>query len=101
MLTGGAFLGAACGALVGIGTPVDAVQRFGFYLDEGGILVAVDVDGLSDELKNHAHQILEQTNAQDISLLNEEQILRKISDHAQQRKWKETRPFFKNSYSRP
>ncbi len=78
----GAGLGAACGTLVGIGTPVDAAKRFGFYLDEGGILVAVDVSGLSDESLNQARQILEQTNVQDISLLNKEEIMSKTIHHA-------------------
>jgi hypothetical protein len=65
----GTLIGAACGALVGIGTPERASQRYGDYVSAGGILVSVNVDGFSQE--REAQTTLDRSGAQDISLLNE------------------------------
>lgn len=68
----GLFLGAASGALAGIGSPKRAAKRYGFYLKEGGIVLSVH---LKDEAERKwANAILEKTGAEDISDLQESQI---------------------------
>lgn len=63
----GTFIGAACGALAGIGIPQIVKDRYGFYLKQGGLLLAVHVE---NQVENkEVVQILEQTGAQDISEL--------------------------------
>lgn len=65
----GIVVGAASGALVGIGTPRSAAKRYGFYLKEGGIMLTVSLHSEADRLR--ANHILEKTGAQDISILDE------------------------------
>lgn len=68
----GLFLGAASGALAGIGSPKTAAKRYGFYLKEGGIVLSVH---LKDEAERKwANAILEKTGAEDISDLQESKI---------------------------
>lgn len=86
-LFAGGLLGAACGALVGIGTPVDAAHRFHFYLEEGGILLTVSLPANNANQEQLARNILERTNAQDISLMKESDVIEKISDPVQKHKW--------------
>ena len=70
-LFGGILAGSAIGALVGIGTPRRAGQRYGNYVGFGGTLMSVhvknelDVDRATAELKN--------AGAQDISVLDEKE----------------------------
>ena len=60
----GAIVGAACGALSGIGIPHLVNQRYGFYLKEGGMLLAVHVH--SKEENKKVIELLKRTGAQDI-----------------------------------
>lgn len=70
-LIGGIILGAATGALAGIGIPQRAGNRYGDYVDAGGILMSVHVD---DANKAHtAQEVLAQTGAQDIHLIKEKE----------------------------
>lgn len=66
---GGLLVGAAAGALVGIGIPKPAVRRYKFYLDEGGVVVMMHLRDERDKLS--AHDILEKAGGQDISVLEE------------------------------
>ena len=68
----GTFIGAACGALAGIGIPQAVKNRYGFYLQEGGLLLSVHVDNLAEN--KEAIRILKQTGAQDISELYDVEI---------------------------
>lgn len=68
LLSGIAF-GAACGALVVIGIPERAGQRYGGYVGAGGILMSVRVDSADQE--NDAQDVLERSGAQDINFLKE------------------------------
>ncbi len=68
----GLFIGAAAGALAGIGTPKSAAKRYGFYLKEGGIVVVVHLKKQIDDIL--IKRILEKTNGQDISTLEESKI---------------------------
>jgi hypothetical protein len=67
----GVGIGAACGALVGIGIPQRAGYRFGDYVGAGGILMSVHVNDLDQE--HQVKEVLERTGAQDISVLKEDQ----------------------------
>jgi uncharacterized membrane protein len=68
-LFSGLILGAAAGAMVGMGIPERAARRYGDYVDAGGILMSVHVE---DAEKAHAAQaVLERTGAQDVNLLKE------------------------------
>jgi hypothetical protein len=72
LLFGAAFgcaFGAAAGALIGIGTPRSIHSRYGEYLRDGGVLVAVHEDGIYH--KRPAHDILEETGASDVHETNE------------------------------
>lgn len=62
---GGAFVGAGAGALIGIGTPVPAGQRYGEYMNNGGILLSVHID--DDEQSKSANRILQDTGASDVN----------------------------------
>lgn len=66
----GALAGAACGTLVGIGTPDPAGKRYGQYMHVGGILVSVRSDE-SEKIKE-AHNALEQAGGMDIHSIDEE-----------------------------
>jgi hypothetical protein len=65
----GGLFGAAAGTLVGIGTPAPAAQRYGQYLQSGGILLSVNSN--SPEQVAQAQWILAETGGQDIQLINE------------------------------
>jgi hypothetical protein len=67
----GIGIGAACGALVGIGTPERAGQRYGDYVGAGGILMSVQVNNGDQE--HQVKEVLDRTGAQDISVLKEGQ----------------------------
>lgn len=60
----GLVLGAASGALAGNGVPKVISNRYGFYLKEGGLLLAVHID-THDENKK-ATDILKASGAQDV-----------------------------------
>ena len=62
---GGAIVGAVAGALIGAGTPVPAGQRYGEYMNVGGILLSVHIN--SDEESQRANKILQETNASDVN----------------------------------
>lgn len=68
----GLLLGAACGALVGIGTPKSAGKRYGFYLTEGGYVLTVHIDNTEQE--KLAMNVLESTGAEDVSILRESEV---------------------------
>lgn len=68
----GLLFGTAAGALVGIGTPQSVAKRYGFYLKEGGTVLTVHLKNKAE--RKRANQILQATNAQDISELNESKI---------------------------
>ena len=68
----GVVLGAACGVLVGIGSPKSAAKRYGFYLKEGGIVLVVHLKDAAEKLL--VGRILEKTRGQDINVLEEAQI---------------------------
>ncbi len=76
IISAGIILGAGSGALVGIGTPESAANRLGGYVDVGGTLMAVHVD--SEEQIKKARSILEKNNAQDITVLDENQSWEKV-----------------------
>lgn len=62
---GGALVGAVAGALIGAGTPVPAGQRYGEYMNIGGILLSVHIS--NDEESQRANKILQETNASDVN----------------------------------
>lgn len=67
----GVLIGAACGALVGIGTPKRAAVRYGDYVGRsGGVLVSVRTPNSQQETK--AHDVLERTGGNDIKSLTDE-----------------------------
>lgn len=72
----GLLFGAAAGALAGIGVPQPTAKRYKFYLKEGGILVMMHLQ--SEDDSKEAHSILEKAGGQDISILEESQILSTI-----------------------
>lgn len=72
----GGLSGAAFGALVGIGTPKVAAKRFGLHLAEGGTVLTVQL--ASPELEALAIQKFEESGAQDISVLSEQEFLQQM-----------------------
>lgn len=72
----GAISGAAFGALVGIGTPKVAAKRFGLHLAEGGTVLTVQLAG--PELEALAIKKFEESGAEDISVLNEQEFLQQM-----------------------
>lgn len=68
-LISGIILGAACGALAGIGIPERAGNRYGDYVDAGGILMSVHVDDANKA--QAAQEILQRAGAQDVNLIQE------------------------------
>lgn len=68
----GIFLGAASGALAGIGIPNSVNHRYRFYLQEGGLLIAVDPT--SKKQQDIASKILAEMGAQDIAELKSAQV---------------------------
>ncbi len=76
LLTGGLagiFLGAASGALAGIGIPGSVSHRYRFYLKEGGLLIAVR--STSKQQQDKASSILTKMGAQDIAHLQNNQVI--------------------------
>ncbi len=69
-LFAGGVVGAACGALVGIGTPNKAARRYGQYVEAGGILLSVQTEN-PDEQKR-VEKLLEESGAEDIRSIDEE-----------------------------
>jgi len=61
--------GAACGALVGIGTPKTTGQRYGQYMHSGGILLSVESESTEDA--SRAENILLATGGQDVHVADE------------------------------
>lgn len=61
--------GAACGTLVGIGTPKRMGQRYGQYMHSGGILLSVESE--SPEEATRAEHILLATGGQDVHVADE------------------------------
>lgn len=75
----GLILGAASGALVGIGTPAKASERYAAYLDDGGILVSVHVE--DSERAKRVMEILERNRGTDITEINEDEAWRSVFAH--------------------
>lgn len=75
----GLILGAASGALVGIGTPAKPSERYAAYLDDGGILVSVHVE--DPERAQRVMEILERNKGTDISEINEDEAWRGVFAH--------------------
>jgi hypothetical protein len=65
----GGLVGAACGTLVGIGTPDPAGKRYGQYLHAGGILVSIESNDA--HRAQQAKRILEKTGGQEVHLADE------------------------------
>lgn len=65
----GGIAGAACGALVGIGTPKPMGRRYGQYLHSGGILLSVESE--TPEQAARAESVLLATGGQDVHIGNE------------------------------
>ena len=65
----GAVAGAACGALVGIGTPDPVAKRYGQYMHSGGILLSVESESREDAVR--AEHILSATGGHDVHVENE------------------------------
>ncbi len=61
----GIIFGGASGALAGIGIPFSVHHRYRFYLQEGGLMLAVRFD--SPEENEKATDILKRTGAQDVA----------------------------------
>lgn len=72
----GLVIGGAIGALVGIGVPKVAAKRYGFYLKEGAIILAVKAE--TELARNHAKRVFTQTGAEDVSKLQESDIWKTI-----------------------
>jgi hypothetical protein len=69
VIVAGAALGAACGFLVGIGTPDPVAKRYGQYLEAGGILLSVHC-GTPNQIVR-AKEILSGSGGQDVHLADE------------------------------
>lgn len=61
----GGTVGGIAGALIGMGIPEYEAKRYEGVVKEGGILVSIHCD--SREWQNYASEILQRTNAQEIS----------------------------------
>lgn len=72
----GLVLGGAIGALVGIGVPKAAAKRYGFYLKEGAVILAVKAD--TNQEREVADRVFFQTGAEDVSKLHESEIWKTI-----------------------
>ncbi len=66
---GGLVVGAAAGALVGIGIPKPAARRYQFYLSEGGYVVMMHLKDRNDH--QEAYFAFEKAGGQDITILEE------------------------------
>lgn len=67
----GGIIGAACGTLIGIGTPDRAGRRYGQYVNAGGILLSVHTD--NKDQQHRVEEILENSGAQDVTSLDEKE----------------------------
>ena len=67
----GGVVGAACGTLVGIGTPDRAGRRYGQYVNAGGILLSVHSE--NPDQQKRLEEILEKSGAQDITSVDEKE----------------------------
>ncbi len=65
----GGLVGAAGGAMVGIGTPDSAEKRYGQYLESGGVLLSVHLENSEQGLS--AQELLTATGGQDVHIINE------------------------------
>lgn len=65
----GTIAGAACGTLVGIGTPDPAGKRYGQYVHAGGILLSVN--SKNTEQLEKAKMILDDAGADDVNVMDE------------------------------
>ena len=74
----GSFVGAGCGALIGAGTPEPITDRYGEYIDDGGILMSINVNDSEDA--ERAKHVLEKCGAGEISLIDEKQTWENILD---------------------
>ncbi len=74
----GGVVGAACGTLVGIGTPDRAGRRYGQYVHAGGILLSVQSG--SAEQQKKIEEVLEKSGAQDITSVQGEQAWQDVLD---------------------
>jgi hypothetical protein len=63
------FFGTTVGTLIGVGTPKTAGERYGEYVDSGGILMSVNVH--TADQTTRAKKALDDSGAQDISVLDE------------------------------
>src|SRR6202140_364361 len=79
----GGAIGGITGALVGMGIPEYEAKRYEGRLQKGGILLSVHCTS-SDEVKR-AKQILEGTNAEDISSTSEASVDRSTTDRTMKR----------------
>lgn len=82
----GAAFGAGSGALIGLGTPVRAIERYATYLDEGGITVMVHVDDSAARAK--AMRVLDACGGNDVSSSNEGRLFGSAIKHG----WRQPRP---------
>lgn len=74
----GAIVGAACGTLVGIGTPDRAGRRYAQYVNAGGILLSVHSDTIEDQKK--IEEVLEKSGAEDITSVDERTAWQDVMD---------------------
>lgn len=68
----GIFVGGASGALAGNGIPRVTNNRYGYYLNQGGLLLTVHIDTKDDEYK--VTEIFKSTGAQDVSGLYDGEV---------------------------
>lgn len=73
------LLGMACGALVGIGTPGTAEERYKLYSQSGGVLLSVHPPEAKKEDVDHISDLLGRIGGQEIHLVNEEKTWNQIS----------------------
>jgi hypothetical protein len=79
----GGAIGGITGALVGMGIPEYEAKRYEGRIQKGGILLSVHCTS-SDEVKR-AKQILESTNAEDISSTSEASVDKSTTDRTMKR----------------
>jgi hypothetical protein len=81
----GGFLGAVCGALVGmaIGSPQSTVERLADDLESGAILMSVHVEDPREV--DIVKDVLEKSGGQDITFLDEDQGWKSVKDQMRNR----------------
>jgi hypothetical protein len=77
----GLAFGASSGALVGIGTPQTATERYAHYVDDGGILLSVHAE--STDQARQAMEVLERCGGNDITMMNEKSTWSVARSHLQ------------------